>query len=335
VAGPDLQLHLGTHETFQYQLLASHTREPDAAGPTASLAGQTFDRGAHTAVFDGESYWGYAQYARLAEDSRYWQLHLQYEAYSPTFRAENGFVAQNDQRRFFASPHVTVYPLNGWLNQVDADVALVKTWNFAGARKDEYVQPYVQAQLTGQTRVKLSWFGGNERLRDTDLRGIGRWEADASTSFARQLSLGANVLWGEFAARNVATPVVGDGSDVQLFATLKPIPRLVFEPTFEYSTLHRKTGEKLYRGWILRSRNSLQFTRNLFLRLVVQYDDFAKEMGVEPLLTYRINPFTLFYVGSSLGYHDYGPVLLASPVETGLRPDSRQYFAKFQYLLRF
>jgi len=335
VAGPDLQLHLGTHETFQYQLLASHTHEPNAAGPTASLAGQTFDRGAHTAVFDGESYWGYAQYARLAEDSRHWQLHLQYEAYSPTFRAENGFVPQNDQRRLFASPHVTAYPLNGWLDQVDADVALVKTWNFAGVRKDEYVQPYVQAQLTGQTRAKLSWFRGNERLRGTDLRGIGRWQADLSTSFARQLSLGTRVLWGEFAARNVATPVVGDGSDVQLSATLKPIPRLVLATTFEYSTLHRKTGEKLFSGWIFRSRNNLQFSRNLFLRIIVQYDDFTREMDVEPLLTYRINPFTLFYVGSSLGYHDYRPLLLASPTEVGLRPDSRQFFAKFQYLLRF
>ncbi|MDE3128897.1 MAG: carbohydrate binding family 9 domain-containing protein, partial [Gemmatimonadota bacterium] len=61
VVGPDLQLHLGAHETFQYQWLASHTREPNAAGPTAALAGQTFDGGAHTAMFDGESYWGYAQ----------------------------------------------------------------------------------------------------------------------------------------------------------------------------------------------------------------------------------------------------------------------------------
>jgi serine/threonine protein kinase len=143
------------------------------------------------------------------------------------------------------------------------------------------------------------------------------------------------VLWGEFAARKLAAPVVGAGSDVQLFATLKPIPRLVLEPTFEYSTLHRKTGEKLFSGWIFRSRNSLQFSRNLFLRIIVQYDDFAREMDVEPLLTYRINPFTLFYVGSSLGYHDYRPLLLASPAEAGLRPDSRQLFAKFQYLLRF
>jgi hypothetical protein len=335
VVGPDLQLHMGTHGTFQYQLLASHTREPDVAGPTASLAGQTFDRGAHTAVFDGESYWGYAQYARLAEDSRRWQIHAQYDAYSPTFRAENGFVPQNDQRRVFVSPHATAYPLNGWLDQVDADVALVKTWNFAGVGKEEYVQPYVEARLTGQTRVKLSYFSGSERLRGTDLRGIGRWQADVSTSFARQLSLGAKVLWGEFAARNVATPVVGNGSDVQLSATLKPIPRLVLEPTFEYSTLYRKTGETLFSGWIFRSRNSLQFSRNLFLRIIVQYDDFVREMGVEPLLTYRINPFTLFYVGSSLGYHDYRPLLLASPYEAGLRPDSRQYFAKFQYLLRF
>jgi hypothetical protein len=334
VFGPDFKLYLGRHETFQYQLLASHTREPDAAGPTASLAGITFDRGKHTAVFDGESYWGYAQYARLAEDSRYWQLHLQYESYSPTFRAQNGFVPQNDKRRLFLSPHVTAYPLNGWLEQVDADVALVKSWNFAGVGKEAYMQPYVLAHLTGQTQVKLDYFLGNERLRGTELRGIGRWEAVLSTGFTQQLSLGADVLWGEFAARNLAVPVVGNGSDIRLFATLKPVSRLVLEPTVEFSRLHRKSGESLYKGWIFRSRNSLQFTRSLFMRLIVQYDDFAKQLDVEPLLTYRINPFTLFYIGSSLGYHDYAPQLLASPESAGLRPDARQFFAKFQYLLR-
>ncbi|HKK07385.1 MAG TPA: DUF5916 domain-containing protein [Gemmatimonadota bacterium] len=335
VLGPDLKLHLGRHETFQYQLLASHTREPNAAGATAPLAGQTFDRGAHTAAFDGESFWGYAQYARLAEDSRYWQLHLQYEAYSPTFRAENGFVPQNDQRRLFLSPHVTAYPLNGWLQQVDADVALVRTWNFAGVGKQEYAEPYVSARLGGQTQARLSYHIGNERLRETDLRGIGHWEASMSSSFTRQVTLGGDVLWGEFAARKLAVPVVGDGSDLQLFATFKPVPRLVVSPNFELSTLSRKSGERLYRGWILRDRNSLQFSRSLFLRLVVQYDDFTRQMDVEPLLTYRINPFTLFYVGSSLGYHDYRPQLLATSQDAGLRPDAREFFAKFQYLLRF
>jgi hypothetical protein len=334
VVGPDLRLRLGSHTTLVYQLLASHTREPDAPGPTAPLVGTTFDRGAHTAAFDGESFWGYAQQAGFAEDHRHWQLHARYEALSPTFRAENGFEPQNDVRQILLEPHATAYPLTGLLNQIDWDVAIVRTWNFDGVRKQEYIDPYVHFQLIGQTYALVEYYLANERFRGVDLRGIGRWHASVYSSFSDPVRLSLSIDRGEAIARNLAVPVVGDGTEVDLSATLKPIPRLVIEPSFSYEKLHRKTGEEIYSGWIGRTRTSLQFTRQLFMRLIVQYDDFTRRLDVEPLVTYRLNPFTLFYVGSSLGYDDFRPGPLVGPGETGFQASQRQFFAKFQYLLR-
>jgi hypothetical protein len=335
VAGPDVRLRLGRHSSLEYQLLASHTREPDAAGATAPLGSATFDDGAHTAVFDGESFWGYAQHMRFAEDHRHWQLHAQYDALSPTFRAENGFVPQNDERQVLVSPHATAYPLTGVLNQVDWDLDIIRNWNFDGVRKQEFIRPTIDLQLTGQTYAEVQYYLANERFRGVDLRGIGHWYAMLVSSFSEPVHLGASLAHGEFIARNLAVPVIGNGSELSLIAGLKPISRLVIDPTLTYTELYRKDGTPLYHGWIGRARTSLQFTRRLFLRLVLQYDEFGHRLDVEPLVTYRVNPFTLFYVGSSLGYHDYrlgGPVL---PGQTGLQPQTRQFFAKFQYLLRW
>jgi len=334
VLGPDLRMRLGPHSSFEYQILASHTREPDAAGPTASLGSATFDRGAHTDVFDGESFWGYAQHARYMEDHRHWQLHAEYDALSPTFRAENGFIPQNDYRQILVSPHATAYPLTRLLNQIDWDVDIVRTWNFAGVRKQEYVHPSVSVQLTGQTYAGASYYLSNERFRGVDLRGIGNWSAYAQSNFSDPVHLGVSFGYGDQIARNLAVPVVGTGTTVELYGTIKPVDRLVIEPDVTITKLDRKDGSEIYSGWIARTRTSLQFTRRAFLRLVVQYDDFARQLDVEPLLTYRINPFTLFYVGSSLGYQDYRPGGLVGPSETGLHPRDRQFFAKFQYLLR-
>jgi hypothetical protein len=65
------------------------------------------------------------------------------------------------------------------------------------------------------------------------------------------------------------------------------------------------------------------------LRLVLQYDDFDHRWDVDPLLTFRLNPFSIFYVGSTLDYSEF----------TGLAPDqdqwrlsARTYFLKLQYL---
>jgi hypothetical protein len=83
----------------------------------------------------------------------------------------------------------------------------------------------------------------------------------------------------------------------------------------------------VFSGYILRNRASLQFTRELFLRLVVEYDSFDRALALEPLLTYRANPFTLVYIGSSRGYQEF------DGLKGWTRADT-QYFAKVQYLIR-
>jgi hypothetical protein len=61
--------------------------------------------------------------------------------------------------------------------------------------------------------------------------------------------------------------------------------------------------------------------------LIVQYDDFNRAMSIEPLLTYRINAFSVFYIGSNQAFLEYeGP--------RSFTPSARQYFLKFQYLFR-
>jgi hypothetical protein len=116
---------------------------------------------------------------------------------------------------------------------------------------------------------------------------------------------------------------------VELFGDIKPFSRMTVEPSLIYSRLDRAdNGEEIFRGWILRTRNTLSFSRQLFLRLVLQYDDFDQQFNVEPLVTYKLNPFTLFYIGSTQVFRE-----LPAPRDE-LTPVERQYFAKFQYLFR-
>ncbi|HUG28699.1 MAG TPA: hypothetical protein VMK53_10435, partial [Gemmatimonadales bacterium] len=71
----------------------------------------------------------------------------------------------------------------------------------------------------------------------------------------------------------------------------------------------------------------LQFTRELFLRLIVQYNDFGQQLSIEPLVTYRASPFTMVYLGSTRGYTDLDD-------DQRWTRTSTQYFTKVQYLLR-
>ena len=65
------------------------------------------------------------------------------------------------------------------------------------------------------------------------------------------------------------------------------------EPSWIYSRLDRvDNGEEIFSGWILRARNTLSLTRQLFVRIVLQYDDFDEQFNVEPLATYEMRSST-------------------------------------------
>ena len=63
----------------------------------------------------------------------------------------------------------------------------------------------------------------------------------------------------------------------------------------------------------------------------------AKDLQVDPLLSYKINPFTVFFVGSSHSFNDFkdDPNTPAREIENeGYRQTERLFFVKFQYLFR-
>ncbi|MDI6808995.1 MAG: hypothetical protein QME66_08450 [Candidatus Eisenbacteria bacterium] len=131
-------------------------------------------------------------------------------------------------------------------------------------------------------------------------------------------------------------PVLGDGVDISCWANIRPLDRLMIEPNFQYERLDsRDNGAELYSESVFRTKFSWQFNRRLSLRLVVQYDDsnitvynnYEREFTVEPLLTYKVNPFTIFYIGSGHDYSDFG-------AQHGLTQSDRQVFLKLQYLFR-
>jgi len=86
-------------------------------------------------------------------------------------------------------------------------------------------------------------------------------------------------------------------------------------------------GGEIFDGYIFRARTIFNLTRQLYARIVVQYDDFDEALSLEPLVTYQINPFTLFYVGSTNAFNRF-------ETQDKFAQTSRQFFLKFQYLFQ-
>ncbi len=326
-AGIDGRLRFLEKYSFEFQALASHTQEPDNPSLTEDVNGLTFDRGKHTAAFDGESFWGHGMYASLERDARFWSFDFDYWASSPTFRADNGFEFRNDFRRVSMWQGLFLYMDTNLLDRILPNIYTQRSWNFDGVRKNDFIAPSLEFSLKGDSYIDIEYQWERERFADIDFTGLRRLFLFARTNIIDAIRPGFWVSHGRRIARFTDPPVKGDGTNAEAWVTLKPLTRLVIEPALQYSQLSDVAGGELFEGFILRTRTAFQFNRELFLRLVVQYDNFSEGVTIEPLLTYKINPFTLFYVGSTHGFQDYD-----NPDD--FAQTSRQFFAKFQYLFR-
>lgn len=326
VAGIDALVGFAKNYQLEFQLVGSRTHEPRDSALTAGLEGVRFRGGRHTAGYDGEEFSGYAQYTSLERNARTWNFDVDYWAYSRAFRTDNGFVTRNDSRRVSMFQGLTFYPKSRVFERISPALFLHRDWNFTGERKSQGAELGLSANLRGQSYLGIDVSRGDERFRDIDFTGIDQVEIYAETNFSQPLRLGAGVEFGDAIARNLETPALGRGTDVEVWLALRPLSWIYVQPTLNHSRLS-VGGSEVFNGYIFRTRTELQFTREFVLRFVAQYDDFDQALSLEPLLTYRANPFTLVYLGSTRGYQDFGQPF-------GWKRHDTQYFAKVQYLIR-
>ena len=333
-AGLDARVRLTRSLSVSGQFVASQTveqTEPDLLSPDdgAILFGD-----GHTAAFDGESFMGYAAYLSVDHRARHLFADLDYSTSNPTFRAANGFVGQNSIHRTSLMGGYQFYFEDSFVERLMPHVITGYWWNHDRVRKDEYIwlglEGRVKGQTSFQTRVLLV---SNERFRDIDFRGLRRIELNAFSNFSDPVKIGIGGSYGRSILRNLEVPEMGRVLQMAAEGTFRPWSHFKVDASVNYVRLAREaSGEETGEGYILRSRWSYQFTRRFFFRLVAQYNDFSGRLDLDPLLTYKVNPFTAIYVGSTHDFVEYPDVSGYS--RDGFYQTERQIFFKLQYLFR-
>jgi len=331
VFGTDGCVRLDQNHRIQFQALASRTVEPDDPDMSAGFDQTTFDDGKYTAAFDGEDFWGYAYCAGFERNARRWSYSIDYVDYSPEFRAQNGFINRNNRRWISVENEYMKYFDDGVFDWIEPSFNIARVWDYDGTVKDEWLTLDVSAQLrSAQTSFHMQYLRSNELFGGVQFDDIWALHLCGNSTPSDFLRYGWSLNYGERIARR--SLVMGKEHNHYVWARIKPIDNLLIEPTFEY--LHSEdlgTGEELYEDYVMRSKFSLQLNRELAVRLVVQYSDSDRTWETDPLLTYRLNPFSIFYIGSTRDYRD----LKAAEVGAdGWRLTDRQYFMKLQYLFQ-
>jgi hypothetical protein len=202
--------------------------------------------------------------------------------------------------------------------------------------------------------------------------------ASIQTGYFKKVTLLASYYWGEgvnFVAPPPAPletptplnhPFLASQDTAQASLTFRPVKPLKIENSYLFDRLRATTstylfeqaqfpgaGRGIFNDHILRSKWNWQFTPQLSVRLILQYNALlagtpgvgspytylptSKQFNADFLITYLVHPGTAIYVGynSDLQNLNVQPGVGVFSAPKNYLNDSRQFFVKASYLFRF
>jgi hypothetical protein len=330
----DHDIRLSRNYSFDGQYVYSHTTEPDdSTAMSVGLDSTTFgENDEMTYGFDGESYSGNAFISRLRRNGRAWNSQLTFSQVDRGYRTQTGYDPVVNYRYLQFWNGYNVYFDEGLLERITPQVYSGGRWNYDGDFLTRFVNMAMNFNLRlAQSYASISYSRGEESYEGTPYNGLWSARLNLGTRPSQAVNINLNFEYGRDVAYNERT--TGKTTNFGLNLNIKPLDRLVIEPNLNYSRSTNDDGDELYSTFITRTRFRFQASREMSVRLVVQYNDFYKTWDVDPLLTYRLSPFSVFYVGSTFDYEDYtGSTTPGDP--SGWQLGQRQVFMKLQYLFQ-
>ncbi|MBI5021674.1 MAG: carbohydrate binding family 9 domain-containing protein [Ignavibacteriales bacterium] len=325
IAGLDWNYKFWSNWYFSGEGFLSQTKELNDS--TLLNSKRKFGKTSYNAAFNGEKYSGNGIHLVLSHNERSYNFNFVSNHFSPTYQTYNGLFDQNGYRAYYMSHEYTLYPESLFIDRGTFGFNSNIRSDFYGVKKEQVIQPFISMTLKGQTNLYLQYLLVNdENFRNVWFKRINRFFFNINTRPLNEISLSAYGNFGKFIYRT-SSPTMGKGQNIGASITLKPTSQLNVSFSYDWSALSSwETGEKYYDGFIYRGVGTYQFSPELFVRAIFQYDDFGKSFQFYPLFSYKLNAFTTFYAGATSDYMRYeGEV---RPVNT-----SQQYFMKLQYLL--
>ena len=287
-------------------------------------------------VGNGNYYAGPADRVDLRRTGLHFTYNGSYQDVSPGFVTVPGFVNRVDIRESVQHTGYFFRPKQGWITAWGPGFYNRYTFDHEGTRLDTDYEPYFTIAARGQTVVQIvPYEETRERLRPQDFAFIGlpgvtedqdyhehRSGAKFQTSYFPKMTAGASYYWGDGAnfvpaatgAPQALLSRLNTGSATLTFRPMKP---LKIENTYLFERLRATENEYLFalsqvaasttpgvaigkgifNNHIVRSKWNWQFTPQLSLRVILQYNSSTGEhAGPAVLPGEHVQPVLLVYV---------------------------------------
>ena len=314
LAGIDSSFRLSRTSSFGFRALTTQNRDLDGEETSGPLFDVNFRNNGRNLSYRGSYY-----------------------SIDPEFDSEVGFVRRRNIRRASGNLGYHWYP-ESWIISWGPSVNHSRNWNFDGILEDEETEVGVNMQFARNLRFNGDVQQSMERYKGIDFQKT-RYSLGGNVNTSQVVSFGGRYNWGD-EIRYGDAPILGDGSDVNLFVNIRPFSRLQTQLNTNTSRLLDPTDlSEVFNVKIFRALTTYQFTDRLVLRNILEHNTFNRTLGANVLLTYRVNSGTVFFVGYDDRYQQ-GNLILDDDDEsvfltTDMLRTNRAFFTKISYLFRY
>jgi len=282
-----------------------------------------------TVALDGEKFSGNALSIGFNRISEHWATSIDYDQLSPLFRADMGFITQNNFREFSFE--------QSYFNRRDKKVtnyfAKIETeirYNSNGKLKRVHLLPVYSMRFKNGFSFDYAYsYNVFEEYNGDEFKNFATNFIAFRYTPTEKLSLFSRNLIGRSIAYNISNPEIGKRIRLNLSINYRPNDKLSFSPSISSESMkYIESNEKIYSGYIFRLNSKYQFSNDLSFKIVTEYNDFNSLLFMQPLLKWNPNPSTVFYIGGNT------QINYLKDNDDRWATDNSQLFLKLQYLFK-
>jgi len=291
----------------------------------------SFSKDAGNRDIDG----GHALGLRYTLDNRTVSLDVGYQDISQKYRVDTGFLERNGLRRLAAFGMYRMYPKSKFFQRIEPFYWSYHLYDTYSNMLETFNIFVLRFQLPRSTQVRFEGILANE-VYAAHRFGKSGFGFRVSSQVTKHLFVNGSYRRTGSIFYDPDDPFQGGGNRANAGVEFQPTENLDFMVDLTYSDFFRRSdGEKIYDYLILRSFNTYQVNKYLFLRAILEYNTYRKRWTVDTLASFTYIPGTVVYVGYGSAFErlrwdgtDY--VESARFLET-----KRGFFFKVSYLWRW
>lgn len=309
VGGIDGRFRLGRTHRLSFMAVGGSTRDSEEGDLTGAVVEADYTRQGRNLGYGGS-----------------------YSSVGPEFRSGTGFLPRLDYRQAMGNVSYRFWP-ESTLITWGPTVEYLRLYNHEGVLQDEQLQ--ARASFSFQNNLSLNGTVSRdlERFNEVDFRKTGYGFFGVWSQ--RLVSILGGMNWGDGVLFS-DTPFLGRNLSGNFQISARPTSRLRAELVGIFSQfVDPRDDSEVFNVKIYRTRATYQFTTQLLVRHILEYNTASLTLGNNLLLTYRINAGTVAHLGYDDRFQGGSRIDALLFDSRRLERTNRAIFAKVAYLFRY